>query len=921
MANTNFTAEQQTAIDNYNTQKQKLSERGLWNTGTQRTALNQLKEAWVWSNANWFFVMETTPTTTTSNYQNVQTNNTVNTTNNTGNNTNTVNNETVKPANTQNNTIQQKWALAPLSQEYYNQSNADSQDVIVSNLNRYKQTNPEYFSDYETFKNNFSYDARNDTQKQTLDTWYNGYQKALTLNSKAVSDLATQYKNWLLSDSDLEQLRATNSWKYAELMEYVNKQSILSKYDEETSIASSDNPFQAIIDQYYANLLSASQTNATQEMFDNYKNQMNSPEMTEMSDQLADLEWQIKEYQSELNRIKSDVERRYEWTWASKTKINAIIADESYKIQEAMNTANIQYNTLANKYNNRMTQYQNEFQLELQEYQLGVQARNQQMQELWFVMDLMNFETNAQKDEREWNNYVRQYDYQYWNINSKDYASRRKAVENAVQDVLTEFSWITMIRSKDQMVEDIMNLVDGGMSLWEAITKNIREPIMQKPEYQAWKAQKLWTSTVSIWWTNYTYDSNWNLTPATNYNIPDYTAVSQQTMDEALQQVNYLWDWSYGWQCGSFVNNYLQDMWIGRLYTDPIEAKKAVVNSDTPTVWSIAVFDWSSSPNATEAQKKYGHVAIVTDVNYQNWTITVKESNHWWDEKIHTSTYRMDQVYWYFNPTISKEQSIQNIQTQYEQQSKTVDPYSWVSGYTSNWTEINAWWWITSLQEQYKSKRSSADERNKTLSAYWIDEKQYNEQKQRYADYLSNTQLIDNLTELKETAETLLKRNQDNSSGNVWLHGGRADRQTAERWYWKFWPFEWKTAAAEWVALYNYLKNNETLQKFLDLKANGATFWAMQESEWKMVSSSANNLEWNTTNETFENSLQKMIDAYNTALSKLWVDTTKSVIQEPDMSQMQSTNTSGMYYTSNWTLVKSENWRNMYSYDWWKTWH
>jgi hypothetical protein len=65
------------------------------------------------------------------------------------------------------------------------------------------------------------------------------------------------------------------------------------------------------------------------------------------------------------------------------------------------------------------------------------------------------------------------------------------------------------------------------------------------------------------------------------------------------------------------------------------------------------------------------------------------------------------------------------------------------------------------------------------------------------------------------------------------------------------------------------LKNNETLQKFLDLKANGATFGAMQESEWKMVSSSANNLEWNTTNDTFENSLQKMIDAYNTALSKL----------------------------------------------------
>jgi hypothetical protein len=31
--------------------------------------------------------------------------------------------------------------------------------------------------DYESFKKNFSYDARNDEQKQTLDSWYGGYQK------------------------------------------------------------------------------------------------------------------------------------------------------------------------------------------------------------------------------------------------------------------------------------------------------------------------------------------------------------------------------------------------------------------------------------------------------------------------------------------------------------------------------------------------------------------------------------------------------------------------------------------------------------------------------------------------------------------------------------------------------------------------
>jgi hypothetical protein len=73
--------------------------------------------------------------------------------------------------------IQQQGELKPLSQEYYNQTSDEAQSKIISNLNNYRQTNPEYFRDYESFKKNFSYDARNDEQKQTLDSWYGGYQK------------------------------------------------------------------------------------------------------------------------------------------------------------------------------------------------------------------------------------------------------------------------------------------------------------------------------------------------------------------------------------------------------------------------------------------------------------------------------------------------------------------------------------------------------------------------------------------------------------------------------------------------------------------------------------------------------------------------------------------------------------------------
>lgn len=799
------------------------------------------------------------------------------------------NNQTIQPTvSTQNNSNNQSTNNQTVTQpdenrqtfkysdaDYYTLWSQARQNDIVNNLNNYKQTNPEYFSNYETFKNSFSYNDRSDIQKQTLDTWYNGYQKALELNTKTTSDLATQYKNWLISDSDLEQLRTANQQKYGEVMNYINKQTVLSKYDEENTPSASDNPFQWIIDQYYANMLSASQTNATSEMFENYKNQMNSPEMTELSDQLADKEWEIKEYQMQLNRIKSDVERRYEWTWASKSKINAIIADESYHIQELMNTANLEYNTLATKYNNRMSQYQNEFQLQLQEYQFNMQQRNQQMQELWFVMDLMNFETNEQKDEREWNNYVRQYDFQYWNINSKDEASRRRAIENAVDSVLTEFSGITMMRSREQMVEDIKNLVDGGMSLWEAITKNIREPIMQKPEYQTWKAQQYGNWTVSIGWNNYTFDANGNLTLWWTWNIdynnlPSYNAVTEWYKQTTLN--SYVNDpnnkvWMIGWQCWSFVNDYLNSLWIDRLYKDPIDSKLAVTNTNTPTEWSIAVIDWRNNPNATDAQKQYGHVAIVTEVNWNK--VKVLESNRKWDNTIHENTYDISKIAWFFDPSISKEQAVatqQQAQNQAQSYNDSLIPYynkylTWKGITKEDWSAI----------EQTTSRASFLNE----ATAY----------KKKQDEELSAT--AQTLISLIDDIDNMSQRNYLWVKANV--------------------PY---TAWATYKAKIDQLLDSAALQKLIDLKSQGATFGALSDNELSFITNASTYLNTNLKYSDFMEWLKNMKDS----LQK-WINTTEQnnvTTQQTqttqDWSQWQSSSTANG--------ISSNNWKYCYIYNW-----
>lgn len=130
--------------------------------------------------------------------------------------------------------------------------------------------------------------------------------------------------------------------------------------------------------------------------------------------------------------------------------------------------------------------------------------------------------------------------------------------------------------------------------------------------------------------------------------------VPEQTVQQALQQVLAQWDGAIWGQCGVFVNDYLQQMGLGRLFIDPIDDKLAVKNTDNPTIGSVAIIDRRNSPNASLAQQKYWHVGIVTAIN-KDWTITVKQSNKNGDEAIFTSNYRTDQISWYFDPRLGSQ--------------------------------------------------------------------------------------------------------------------------------------------------------------------------------------------------------------------------------------------------------------------------
>ena len=660
--------------------------------------------------------------------------------------------------------IKQQGELKPLSQEYYNQTSEEAQAKIINNLNWYKQTNPEYFSDYETFKKNFSYDARNEEQKQTLDTWYKWYTKWMELSWVPVQDLYTQWKDWSISDSDLQNLRISNPTKYAELQDTINKWNIIAAYDDDkwvdgTWLSLQDMAYEMAV-QTFNKFMNGDSSSEASQYFRDYEAKMNDPEMLALSDQCTEVQEQMENIQSDLDAIKKSVEEEYAGTWATRSKINAIISDRSYELQLQLRTLNSEYNKYATQYNNRMQQYQNEFSMQLQEYQINQQARQQQMQELGFAMDLMNFETNEQKAQREWDYWVKQQEYQNGNINSKDYQTRYKAALSSVQNLLSQYEGIPMLRSAEQMAQDILKAIDNWSDLGAELTK-INQQIQQKPEYKYlynntyrpastwwfWKTIKVWDMEFveyNGWW--YTADQikemfgnsgGWTWT-AKPYDVVDASKLNNDIRAWTgnnlgkflLKKLNW-WDW---WQCGKYVNDYLQYIWMtwaaNRYYDDELSTKLNSINTYNPKEWTIAVFDYG---HKSSDWINHGHVGIVTKV-YSDWSFDVRDSNYDSDEKIqtrHITNY--DGLKWFFDPSQppmwSNGWNISSITTsslspEDEALKKTAlaELTYWMLTPTkiSEYGELSAkqWWndeWISALN-QNRGVNMTQDQANKSIS-------------------------------------------------------------------------------------------------------------------------------------------------------------------------------------------------------------
>jgi len=107
-----------------------------------------------------------------------------------------------------------------------------------------------------------------------------------------------------------------------------------------------------------------------------------------------------------------------------------------------------------------------------------------------------------------------------------------------------------------------------------------------------------------------------------------------------MPEVGKYFNWApWLFQCGEAVNNYMKTAWIEGIHmSDSYESKTKYINSQTPQVWWLAVWN----PNWVES--KNGHTWIVTWYNPQTGQVEITDRNRDLDGKKNTYTVPVSQI-------------------------------------------------------------------------------------------------------------------------------------------------------------------------------------------------------------------------------------------------------------------------------------
>ena len=218
-------------------------------------------------------------------------------------------------------------------------------------------------------------------------------------------------------------------------------------------------------------------------------------------------------------------------------------------------------------------------------------------------------------------------------------------------------------------------------------------------------------------------------------------------------------------------------------------------------------------------------MAIVSSID-DDWTIHLLESNWNDDQKVHTTRTLKpwdSRIFGYYRPQASSNAS---FDTWYYNPN-----YSEIYGKFLQW-KFSAW---NQLENTAKSLWISVDELRSQADAWKSSQN-------------SNVEVLQRL----DAIQRLLWQN----ISRVWRIASESSAaQFADQ------------NLADWDAAFNYIRDNISFEKLLELKKHWATFGALSDNELRAIWNSATSLRRNMSQEEFE---KKLTGIYNWLLKWIW---------------------------------------------------
>lgn len=449
----------------------------------------------------------------------------------------------------------------------------DSSDArineLTDNLNRYYQTNPEYFADRETFNRQFEYNQRmSDRQRATLDSYWKKAQDIKTASQYTTWDrISAGMDNAEITPDVFNLIKQNNPEAYAqyqkEMQDWINKCMANLSF---TGTEPLDVTLERIINKLGIWVWDPHDIKKV------YYDSLDKLNVWKDSEQLHVLWNNISSMMSTMNSnaqsLSSQLEGRY-----SAGYIEARINKANSNIQRQLNTALNSYQMLLQWRQQNIALATQNAQIEQAQAQEEQRIFDDKLKALWFAMDYNSYRTPEQKAALElqkeqisnnmdvlkqsqmndlalYNKYANakldnQLNYEMQDLTVTDPKQLRANLSNVLDQYYEEY-WDIIQRPKQQVIDDVIAYAKANwISVAEALKKNFIEPLMSKPEYKNAVANK-YPDPYLKYQDNYDWsiDENWNIKISWKwYWTPNLTDIQK----EYLLANKQTYPWAFSW--------------------------------------------------------------------------------------------------------------------------------------------------------------------------------------------------------------------------------------------------------------------------------------------------------------------------------------------------------------------------------------